>query len=114
MHTIMLDAMVDDLGLVDTVALLEYILPLITEREKQLQSALRDGDRDAAARYAHKMLGSVRAYGSRELETILIKIKGVSSVAIPDSGLVSLRQELASEFDTVEHTIRAWLRQNKG
>jgi hypothetical protein len=66
-----LNSLFDNLGIKDSIDLIIFALPHITERRNALKQFLVAGEWEAAARVAHKTLSSVRLYSSGELEKLL-------------------------------------------
>lgn len=99
-----------DLGTVDTIDLLSNALPLIIERQKMIELALQEADADSAGFYAHKTLGSVRLYGTEQLENYLNQLKHDQ---VADQDIDSFKTRLSNEFDAVIFTIGEWLALNE-
>lgn len=101
-----LDALEEQVGVNRAVALLVFALPLIAERRSGLQQALQAGDWQTAAQVAHQTLGSVRLYGSSQLEYLLQQVRQ------QDLGVISslaFQEELDQAFGTVTTTLQEWL-----
>ncbi|MEZ5451522.1 MAG: Hpt domain-containing protein [Thiothrix sp.] len=106
-----LDALADDLGVDGAIHLLERIVPLIKQRQDQLQAALQNGDSTAASQHAHKMIGSVRTYGSAKLEAVLARIRATGEES--NANIADLQREFTAEFDAVAQGIQQWLDQHR-
>jgi hypothetical protein len=103
---ILLDAMVDKLGMKDTIEMYEYALLKIPEKKNKLQSYIVSENWLHAHQMAHKSLSSARLYGTEKLERLLRQVRLVGTPAI-DAPV--LAQELSDEFDYVSEQINQWL-----
>ncbi len=103
-----LETIAQNLGIEDTIELLEYALPRIAQRQKKIQESLLAEDWEAASKCAHQTISSVRLYGTEELEKLLRQAKQAGEDTA-DADIVTLQQELLAEFDHVSQTIREWL-----
>ncbi len=95
-----------NIGLKDTIELLEFALPRIARRGDELQRHLLTADWDAASRIAHQTLSSVHLYSSSQFEQQLQQIHQQNIVVIDTP---SFQQELREELDSITHAIRVWL-----
>lgn len=106
MHAIL--EMEKSIGTSDVVELLDSFLPTIVDRKDKLNAALEAADFEEAAKHAHKVLGSIKLYGSEMLEDLLMQLK---LRQVTDANVLNFRQQLSGEFDSVSVTIREWLSQ---
>ena len=99
-----LEQLAQDLGIEDTIEVLEYALPRIFERQKKIQEHLQAKHWEKASSYAHQTISSVSLYGSNELERLLNKIKDHNENKRPE-----LQEQLSREFNHITQTIQQWL-----
>lgn len=92
-------------GATDTIEMLEFALPLVTERKESLKKSLLDNNLVEASKLAHKTISSIRLYGSSRLENLLQEVKDVKS----HQKALELQPQLVEEFDVVINVIRNWL-----
>ncbi len=99
-----LEQLAQDLGIEDTIEVLEYALPRIVERQKKIQQHLQAKHWEKASICAHQTISSVSLYGSDELERLLNKIKDHN-----ESRRVELQEQLSKEFNNIIEAIQQWL-----
>lgn len=103
-----IERLTQNLGLKDTIEVLEYALPRVAEKQKKIQQHLQQKHWEKASLYAHKTISSVRLYGSAELERLLNKVQEHN-----ESERIQLQQQLLKEFNHVIQTIQQWLTVHK-
>lgn len=101
-----LDGLLEELGINEMVALLESTLPYIAERRVALRHCLQANDWDAAQQVARKTVGSVRLYGSPELELLLQQVRQQERAVIATA---EFQETLDTEFSCIIQTLEAWL-----
>lgn len=104
-----IEDLVNDLGMEDTIEILEYTLPIAQKQAEVLLDALKKEDFVIVAQYAHKMISSVRVYGSARLESILFELKEVDQTS--QLNVLETYQALKDELELVMHAIQVWLQQ---
>lgn len=98
--------LLNNLGEQDTLELLTVVLPLIKERKVLLQQHLQAGDWEVAAHLAHKTIGSVRLYGTADLESLLQQIRQQELSTIATS---AFQARLDAVFSGIIQTLTGWL-----
>lgn len=93
-----LTKLVNTLGVTDTAELIQTAVPIITERRETLSRLLLAQDLEGAADCAHKTLGSIRLYGTPNLEGLLKQVKTLDA---SQHDLVKFQQRLFEEFSQV-------------
>ncbi len=104
----LLNKLTQDLGIEDTIEVLEYALPRIFERQQKIQQYLQTKQWENASACAHQTISSIGLYGSDELEKLLNKIKDRN-----ESERIELQDQLSREFTHVTETIQQWLSLHK-
>ena len=99
--------LVEEIGLKNTIELIELALPSISNLEANFAKSLSAGDIDMAATYAHKALGSVRLYGTKNLEDLLMKIKDKKFTGNKFSRIIN---EVCVELKLIHITLSNWLK----
>lgn len=99
--------LVEEIGLKNTIELIELALPSISTLEANFAKSLLAGDADMAATYAHKALGSVRLYGTKNLENLLMKIKDKKLTGNKFSRIIN---EVCVELKLIHITLNNWLK----
>lgn len=94
--------LINSLGLDESKKLLTDALPIITNRKNDLLTALQQKDFETANQLAHKTMGSIRLYGSSELEMLLQEVISLKSIKACRPNLFN---ELELEFDHAIHEI---------
>ena len=89
---------------------MEASLPVITQRKKTLCLLLESKDYGAAAKCAESTIGSVRFFGSGNLETLLLE---TSKGQFNPSSIADFQHKPTREFEEVIHEIKAWLAEHK-
>jgi hypothetical protein len=95
-----------NIGHKDTIELLEFALPRISQRGNDLQKCLLAKDWDSAAKIAHQTLSSARLYSSSQFELQLQHIHN-KEIELIDTAL--FQQEFHDEVEKVKQAIRSWL-----
>jgi len=101
-----LQHLVDLIGFSNACELLRSSLRLIAERQNELESALKHNQDLSARHHAHRIIGSVRLYGSPRLEEMLFMI---GNQPFSEVNTVEFQQALSAEFESVISTVREWL-----
>lgn len=101
-----LDNLLGALGRKDAVEVLVFALPLIIERKNALGQLLQAGNWSTAGHVAHKIVSSVRMYGSTQLEALLQQVRQQEIAVISTA---EFQATLDGEFSTVIHTLENWL-----
>lgn len=104
-----LDTLITRFGVEETIQMIEFSQPFVSQWEQQLHEALLVGDWESAANCAHKAISSVRLYGSPKLETLLCQIRDGGS----GMNFVEIQQALSAEFASVTETVNAWVATQK-
>ena len=99
--------LVEEIGLKNTIELIELALPSISTLEANFSKSLLSNDIDMAAKYAHKALGSVRLYGTTNLENLLMKIKDKKLAGDKFSQIIN---EVCVELKLTHITLNNWLK----
>jgi hypothetical protein len=105
-NNVSLDAMVDRLGMKDTIEMYEYALLKIPEKKKRLLHYIVSADYFSSRQMAHQLLSSVRLYGTEKLDGLLRQVRFVGTSKVDEAALVLA---LSDEFDTVSKNISQWL-----
>lgn len=100
----------ENLGTADTVALIQTALPIIIGRRDRLNRFLLTRDFAGACDCAHKSLGSVRLYGTSELESLLAQVKTLNGT---QDNLPEFQCQIFDEFSRVIEDCNDWLENNK-
>jgi HPt (histidine-containing phosphotransfer) domain-containing protein len=95
-----LEQLSQQLGVKDTIEVLEYALPRIIERQEKIHQHLQMKNWQAASKDAHQIISSVRLYGSDELEKLLKKVKDCQQIEA---------NQLSTAFNEVIQAIQQWL-----
>ena len=98
--------LLENLGEQGVIELLTFTLPLIKERKRLLLQHLQAGDWEVAARLAHKTLGSIRLYGSAELESLLQQIR---QQELPTIATSAFQTTFDAVFSGIIQTLTDWL-----
>lgn len=96
-------------GLEDSQELANFALDYVQHTGQQLKTLLVNEDSEAAAKYAHKAIGSVRLYGTPQLEVLLGCVR--DNDYKPEMAH-DLQHELCAEFTLIEQALRKWLAQS--
>lgn len=99
-----------NLGVTDTVDLIRSALPIILERKETLSRLLLTQDIEGASACAHKTLGSVRLYGTDQLEHLLMRVKTLDSKL---DDLPGFQRQISEEFSRVIDSCTEWLKINE-
>jgi len=97
------------LGTEASQELAEFALEYIQRTEQQLKTLLLSKDSTSTKKYAHKVLGAVRLYGTPKLESLLCQVRDNDYTLEMTS---HLQQELFTEFTLIDKALRAWLVQS--
>lgn len=100
----------ENLGVADTVDLIRTALPIILERKATLSKLLLTEDLEGASACAHKLLGSVRLYGTDQLENLLTQVK---TMDLNQDDLTGLQYQISEEFSLVIDGCERWLKTNE-
>jgi hypothetical protein len=95
-----------NIGTKGAIELLEFALPRIAQRGKELHQYLLAKDWDAAVMIAHQTLSSARLYSSSSFEQRLQQINEKNIAVISTA---SFQLELQEEFEVINCAIRTWL-----
>lgn len=99
-----------NIGITDTVDLIQTALPILIERKATLGKLLLAEDLEGASACAHKTLGSVRLYGTDQLESLLTQVKELN----PDQvDLIDFQGQISEEFSMVIDDCIKWLKNNE-
>ena len=99
-----------NLGVTDTVDLIRTALPIIIERKATLSKLLLAEDLEGASACAHKTLGSVRLYGTDQLEHLLTQVKTLDPNR---DDLTGFQYQISEEFSLVIDGCERWLKINE-
>lgn len=105
-----LDGYATKMGSETTIQMVKLAIPYIKQREQQLREALLEGDMKAAAGHAHKAIGSVRIYGTLELEALLCQVRDQD---FGQSNSTATQQLLSAEFDRASQALQVWIAKNE-
>lgn len=99
-----------ELGCKNTYELLAFSLPILQERKNALFESLQKQDWSRAANIAHQTCGSVRMYGSTQLETLL---RVVSQRNVSMASDYSFQRNLENEMNAMLAHIQRWLEEQR-
>jgi len=103
-----LDNYAATIGVEKTLKMVEFAVTYIAQREQQLKEALLNAELQQAADYAHKAVGSVRLYGSPQLEQLLCQVRDQDYA---QENSAALQRELSAEFALADQALKSWIKQ---
>lgn len=104
------DRLLTQLGRIETIEILEFILPILKSRQVLIDKLLDTENYTSAQQEAHKLLSSVQLYGNTKLIVLLTQLSTLEQTFILTN---DFKTQLSNEFSNCLHTIKEWLLINK-
>lgn len=105
-----LDAVKHQLGAEEAIDMFEYALPRIDDRKNELLVGIVDKNWEAVGNSAHRIISSVRLYGTQKLERILRAIQlSAKAGDVPSA----LKLGMLQEFEFVKARLKQWIATEK-